>query len=558
VQKKDIPTMSGLYVTLSHCWGKQKPKIILYKNTLSDFQKGIVIHKLARTFQDAIKFAIRLDDRIRYIWIDSLCIIQDDTTDWREESAKMHEVYKYSYCNISATAATDGSKGLFFDRTSRQLWENEVSLNTIGIPAKLQGKRLVYARSEAEDVIVNSGDSYYDPNDRVDPKDNIDLNVQLCTVLDTSFWGKTVDDAPVNRRGWVLQERLMAPRVLHFCKDQIAWECQELDAAEYCPDGLPSFQLREGNLVDGGRLKGLVPHKDGLRLYRSRTTKLSDSEWSISESSANSKAYSYELWKRLVEVYSRTRITNSGDKLIAFSGIAKMMFEKTKDIYVAGMWRNYLESQLLWRVDPVFENGRFSYLSKRAPTYRAPSFSWASIDADRGITYGESTDAGLLIQVIEASDVSSDGVQITYVTNNKFGEIKGGHVDLTGILRKIEMKEFQEDDSVRYGFVLVNDGKATTEPTFRNVYLDSPSSDTDIFGPNGHIYCLPSRIDFSKYLVCLLLKFDEVKGQFKRIGLARIHPYSKHQRILHPPNLKEAAKVLPSHWDGEKHTIEII
>jgi hypothetical protein len=71
-------------------------------------------------------------------------------------------------------------------------------------------------------------------------------NLKRCTILDASFWFNRVDNAPVNKRGWVLQERLMAPRVLHFCHDQIAWECCGFDAAEGQPEGMPNFQLTSG------------------------------------------------------------------------------------------------------------------------------------------------------------------------------------------------------------------------------------------------------------------------------------------------------------------------
>jgi hypothetical protein len=107
----------------------------------------------------------------------------------------------------------------------------------------------------------------------------------------------------------------------------------------------------------------------------------------------------YERWNRIVEIYSKTQLTNASDKLIALSGIAKMMFDQIRGQYVAGMWLRYLECQLLWRVDPVYENGRFYSESRRPPSYRAPTFSWAAVDAPQGVNFSPISEGDLLFKV---------------------------------------------------------------------------------------------------------------------------------------------------------------
>lgn len=76
------------YCTLSHCWGKAKFLRLTLRN-LADLMNGFSVESLPLTFRDAIQVVQRL--KIRYIWIDSLCIIQegDDGRDWREEARKM-------------------------------------------------------------------------------------------------------------------------------------------------------------------------------------------------------------------------------------------------------------------------------------------------------------------------------------------------------------------------------------------------------------------------------------------------------------------------------------
>jgi hypothetical protein len=166
--------------------------INLTKDTITRFEDGIQIDEFPKTFQHAMDFACRLG--VRYIWIDSLCILQDSQKDWLYQSAQMDQVYNNSLCNISATAASNSSKGLYMDRDSKQHWVGEVALNTKGIPGQPP------------------------PPAEPKPKDKI---VPKYTIMNLEFWETTVDQAPVNRRAWVLQERLIAPRVLHFCHEYV-------------------------------------------------------------------------------------------------------------------------------------------------------------------------------------------------------------------------------------------------------------------------------------------------------------------------------------------------
>ena len=103
----------GPYLTLSHCWG-QVSLTKLLKVNLEEFL--IRVPALPRTFVEAILASRKLG--ARYLWIDSLCIVQDDLDDWRRESSLMYEVYKNALCTIAATASSDSRGGLFYCRTS--------------------------------------------------------------------------------------------------------------------------------------------------------------------------------------------------------------------------------------------------------------------------------------------------------------------------------------------------------------------------------------------------------------------------------------------------------
>jgi hypothetical protein len=124
-------------------------------------------------------------------------------------------------------------------------------------------------------------------------------------------------------------------------------------------------------LRERARLKGLIPDDYGPKPIALEPTEASEA--------------AHEDWKLVVERYSRTALTESDDKLIAVAGIAELMSSRIGNQlkYVAGMWEMYLASQLLWRVKDVDKGGQLilSNPSRRPTLYRAPSFSWAAVDA---------------------------------------------------------------------------------------------------------------------------------------------------------------------------------
>ena len=178
----------GPYATLSHRWA-DSVVIQTTSSNVKQFLKAIPVSTLSKTFQDAFT-AARLYLGVRYIWIDSLCIIQDDPDDWGVESLTMQDVYSYSICNLSAIATSSGAHGLYPPRDADRLR-----------PCKLETEQ--------------SG-----------------CGPETYVLISKRFWDEQLDYAPLSRRGWVFQERWLTPRVLHFGSDQLLWECCELSASE--------------------------------------------------------------------------------------------------------------------------------------------------------------------------------------------------------------------------------------------------------------------------------------------------------------------------------------
>jgi hypothetical protein len=198
-------------------------------------------------------------------------------------------------------------------------------------------------------------------------------------VIDHDFWRERVTDAEINTRGWVLQERVLAPRVLHFGFDQVLWECCELSAAEEFPEGMSSAYT--GDCVDGQ-----LDFKQGTNLF------LPPSQLGL-HATADSKYYKFhDIWRRLGGTYGRCDLTEPNkDKLMAIPGLARVIQRELDDQDLAGLWKKNLLGELLWqvhktqwRIQGTVPDGllyeKRSDFSKRSKRYRAPSWSWASVD----------------------------------------------------------------------------------------------------------------------------------------------------------------------------------
>ena len=182
-ESADMPP-ACLYVALSHCWGKLEIFTLTLGN-LENLKDRVPPEKLTQTFLDAIDVTRRLG--IRYLWIDSLCIIQDSREDWNREAALMGKVYKYSYCNIAATGVWDGRMGFFSKRIPALI--EPLVLHFPEVAQKEKVRRATPHRFQrAKHPVART--TYYD----------------LHTFLDLELWKNGIEDAPLNSRGWVVQE----------------------------------------------------------------------------------------------------------------------------------------------------------------------------------------------------------------------------------------------------------------------------------------------------------------------------------------------------------------
>jgi hypothetical protein len=369
VLPKQKSSIQGPYATLSHCWGKTQ-HIKLRNCNFDQFCKGLKVRDLPTSYREAITVCRYLG--FRYLWIDSLCILQDSKQDWQQEASAMENIYGQGALNIATAAAAESTEASFGRRETTLI--SPLSVQVQGEDAKIC--------------------RYHCFNDATFDRD--------------------VGHSPLIRRAWVVQERWLSPRTLFLTASQLWWECRGLRACEAFPDGYPNVRP----------------------------------DWGCAAGDYTDLAVVYDAWDHLSTSYSRCGLTVPSDKMVACSGIARS-YQKLlpSDRYVAGFWLSQLPLALCWSI----AEGR----GHRPSSYRAPSWSWASIDGpiDTFASASKSYDAEETKTLCRLVDV------VTYPgSSDPMGPLVGGCISLKA--RVTEIGSVIGARSIRMG-VKQDDGMLT-------------------------------------------------------------------------------------------------
>ena len=279
----------GKYVSLSYCWGKSRD-FTTTRATIAERKRGISVADMPATYQDIIK--VTRDLGLRFLWIDSLCICQDEHVDWERESARMLSIYSNAYLTVAASSAKESAEGFLGPRPDR------VYVQLDYIRGGVQGKALAFGLPLHEELLK---------------RDYI-----------------TLPNEPLSNRAWGLQERVLSHRVLLYSTKQMFYECNKGYRGE---DGL---FLDERHECVHQRMESDTP--DAISKNCGRL-----------ELNERPVCNILKGWYDLMWLYGPKKLSYATDKLPAISGIASIFSERTGEKYLAGLWRGQLVRDLAWQ-----------------------------------------------------------------------------------------------------------------------------------------------------------------------------------------------------------------
>jgi hypothetical protein len=262
------------YIALSYRWPPDRSM------TTSVGNYSTFVQSFPLTFQDTIFVAKQLG--VENLWIDALCIIQDTPADWNAEAVKMGDIYAGAVCTVAVHTP----------------WSSRASTGYLLYPTP-KGRKSKYT---GEDLMRD--------------------------------FEAFVDRGSLSQRGWILQERVLSTRLIHFVHGRAFWESRRTGSFEY-----------------SGVVVGWVLRQRVL--------------------DASVCAFT-QYWFDLVERFSKCELTVEGDKLFAMQGIATHVRERVGIDYSQGLWENSVHCGLLW----IAEKGKL----RRPREERASSWSWACRD----------------------------------------------------------------------------------------------------------------------------------------------------------------------------------
>lgn len=369
------------YVALSHCWGNARPLVTDSSNLLAHLE-SIPLASMPSTFCDAVITTRKLG--FQFLWIDSLCIIQDSSQDWERECSNMAHIYQNAALTICGPAASDCNAGFLHARASPQSvpchWEYR---NSRGGELKRATFRL-------------AGDW------------------RSTTYPDNPWLTEEEKDSPLRQRGWVFQEYLLSPRLLFLGTYRMYWECNTCT------------QFEDFLAIQDSSSKGL--HS-------------SIAKATVGPLRSSSESAQWMKWYLIVQEYSLRSLTRPLDKLPALSGVANWQLGGRPDAYLAGLLKSSLHVGLTWRTNTQ-PDPRVPELE-----HRGPSWSWVSTDYPVVFTaldrpYGFPRDNNLGWDQIMPKQTGLDvkmqvhHVQVKLHGQNAFGEVESGSIKLRGRVKK--------------------------------------------------------------------------------------------------------------------------
>jgi len=481
------------YAALSYCWGGDQP-FKLTNSSLYRLMNRFCIEDLPSCLRDAVILTQKLG--LSFLWVDVLCIIQDNDLDKGTEISRMPAIYENAVVTIVASRTQTVYESFLRPRKSFYglCFDSDANQELFGLPYRCQ-------------------------------------DGQLGTIILMHEVHSRTE--PINERAWTLQERLLSPRIIEYGSTQTRWICRTSREQGGFTDGW--LNLRSGTaenfLIQNPEL---IP-----RLNAPNCKTITEARYQ---------------WYELLALYTHRDLTRKTDRLPAISGIAQRYAEFLGAEYVAGLWKPWLAEELLWKQR---QNVTHAY---RPTEYQGPSWSWAGINMPIEIELLSSSERWSTIShpdssVRALSNVShinmnrfipGDAFEVIdyfvdpVAPHTKFGQLRSAQLTLRGRLRPAilssELSMMQKASLLRtrqrstqtsQGFLsrVFRGSSPTLEMLCLDVYMDCPQDDFPTYGRLNK-FPYQSEMQVSLFLIgqydktyCGLILVRLSSGYYFRVGV---------------------------------------
>ncbi|KAI6085947.1 HET-domain-containing protein [Hypoxylon rubiginosum] len=479
------PTEPTAYACLSYCWGESVDVLKTTKTNLQSHYQEIPVASMPKSVQDAVKVCRGIG--ISYLWVDSLCIVQDDANAWHHDASMMDRIYLNAQLTIAALEPSSCKIGF-------------LGKQRFGLPGWQRQHKF---HDTLQEVII-----------RREPK--------------------TTSEYSLDKRAWCLQETLLSQRRLCFDGNEMSWEClcrQVCECGHQVWQSTPSGCAR--NDLSLMQLGALFKKNGGLSVSVPKLNTTNPYLDSLTEDSSL-----FDLWRHIVSDYSRRSLSRQSDKLMALAGLARIITGSQNENYIgseyiAGLWTKEFFFDLAWRITT------FKPEPNDPDRRRFPSWSWASRSGVISYNYAVPLPARERHK-FRASKVLTCSLRGFYgMSIDGIPTTEGGRICLEGDLIPVKLKIVKERIPLTSNTPQERSTgiSAYIKPQNIKVYLDEPvclaaGQDASFLLTNHYCFRLfswirvyqgdiPYTVTQTRYLV---LKLScRVEGAFERIGISIVN-----------------------------------
>ncbi|KAH8691086.1 heterokaryon incompatibility protein-domain-containing protein [Phaeosphaeriaceae sp. PMI808] len=456
VLSSTVPEHELKYAAVSHVWGELSEQEKALRTTTARNRtarlEGTPLVQFPNHYQAVSLMCRRLG--IRYLWIDSLCIVQGPEGDWQEESKRMAGIYGSAYVTISLNTEED-----FF----------ETSLHP-EFKASLPPPDWARQYEETKGLIWWA----------------------------MQFRKMDLEGGPVGKRAWCLQERHLSPRLIHLIdRGHMLWECCEISATSVSPRAFSFCNAREASKMSQSKQKSAM-HRRLIDIPDDRRQEIR-----------------IHYWHSILRQYKKRSIRVDTDNLAGITGIAERVHEWTGYEYLSGLWREDLPRGLLWMRSADYDTLPEQRSWSRFPQYQAPSWSWSSVRGPTQlIEYNANVDEPMEVKPVSSIRTWTSVVYDIQTEINQESPLspvaEGSSITMTGCVGQLLVTG--QTNTVKREFLpsfsgIIFKSAESSDETCGYIVFDIPSDSATCQAVWCLLIAASPRID-SQYLALALQKGD--------------------------------------------------